>query len=106
MPLPMRTQQFRMQTVDFSFGSFALTFTDRGHTWYLAIHPEMVPVNKGISPSGNYFIYCTHPTRGSCSFIIEQDEHCNWLSTCHPPYIPSEIIGWLGARIENRNNWG
>lgn len=91
-----------MKAVDFSFGSFAVTFTDRGHSWYLAIHPEMYPVSKGIAPSGNYFVYCTHPLCGSCSFVMEQDADCNWFSEA-PPFIPKEIIDWLGRRIEYRN---
>lgn len=91
-----------MESVDFSFGSFALTFTDRGYAWYFAIHPEMYPVTNGIAPTGNYFIYCTHPICGSCSFIIEQDEDCYWFTKISPPYICKEIIDWLGKHIENR----
>lgn len=92
-----------METLDFSFGSFALTFTDGDHVWYFAVHPEMYPVREGISPSCNYFIYCTHPTRGSCSYLIEQDENCFWYSKAADPFITKEIIDWLGTNIERRS---
>lgn len=92
-----------MEAVDFSFGSFALTFTDRGYVWYFAVHPEMYPAGNGIAPTGNYFIYCTHPTNGSCFYVLEQDENCNWFSDVPPSFIPEEIIYWLGRHIENRS---
>ncbi len=92
-----------MEAVDFSFGSFALTFTDRGHIWYFAVHPEMYPVSNGIAPSGNYLIYCTHPTNGSCFYVLEQDENCNWISQVPSSFMPKEIIHWLGSHIENRS---
>ena len=91
-----------METIDYSFGSFALTFRDGRHIWYFTIHPQMCSAWEGVTPTGNYFIYCMHPTRGSCHLILEQDRNCDWFSKHAPLCITMEILGWIGKHIENR----
>lgn len=88
---------------NFFYGSFNLTFHEGSETGYLAVHPEMAPAKVGIKPLGSYFIYCIHPVRGSCTFIVEQDEACRWFSERHPPFISLAFIEWIGSQIENHS---
>ncbi len=67
------------------YGSFTEYFDVGGQSVYFSIHPEMYPAAEGIAPTGRYFVYCIHPTQGSCHFIVEQDEQFAWFSEYHPP---------------------
>ena len=82
-----------------NFGSFTTYFDIEGESAYIAVHPEMHPTNTGISPTGRYFIYCIHPERGSCSFILEQDEHGTWFSGDLPSFIDGNLVAGLGRQI-------
>ena len=82
-----------------NYGSFTTHFDIEGESMFIAIHPEMYQAKQGISPSGRYFIYCIHPERGSCTFILEQDEHGTWFSERLPPFIDENLVAWLGRQI-------
>ncbi|MBE7171957.1 MAG: hypothetical protein INR73_15325 [Williamsia sp.] len=84
---------------NFFYGSFNLTFHEGTETGYLAVHPEMYPANPGIRPSGNYFIYCIHPERGSCTFVVKQDENCKWFSEKKLLFISDAFVEWIGEQI-------
>lgn len=84
---------------DFFYGSFNLIFEEENDTGYLAIHPEIYPADQGLEPSGNYFVYCIHPIRGSCTFILKQDKNCKWFSERRPSYIAEALINWFADRI-------
>jgi len=86
-----------MADLDYQHGSFIVPFEDG----YISIHPEMAPKTKGISPTGRYFIYCLHYVKGSCTFIVEQNEYCNWIANTHPPFIDQDLIDWIGKKIES-----
>lgn len=93
-----------MEIIDYSYGSFEIVYRDGSDLWYLAIHPEMYPARQGgIKPSDNYFIYCIHPSRGSCAFIVKQDKNYNWVCEKRPRCISTEFVHWLGKQIELNN---
>ncbi len=85
-----------MADLDYQHWSFIAPF-EHG---YISVHPEMVPVAKGISPTGRYFIYCLHTTYGTCHFILNQNENCDWIAETHPPFIDANFIAWIGEKIE------
>ena len=87
-------------TKHFFYGSFNLTFHEGNETGYLAVLPEMYPAKVGIKPSGNYFIYCIHPERDSCTFLVEQDSECKSFSERKPLFIADAFIEWIGSQIE------
>lgn len=84
---------------DFFYGSFNLTFHEGTDAGYLAVLPEMFPAEQAIRPSGNYFIYCIHPERGSCMFVVEQDGNCKWFSKSKPPFFSDAFVEWIGEQI-------
>ena len=93
-----------MNDADFFLGKFDLIWDDDGDPFYLAVFPQIVPApNEGLMPSGNYFIYGVQPWFGSCFFILEQDENCQWQCERPPGYVSLELIEWLGLQIESRN---
>lgn len=92
-----------MEGVDFSYGSFNISFKQAGEPWYMAVHPEMCPAQQGIKPSGRYFVYCIHPMAGSMTFIVEQDEECKWICQGKPQYISDLFVEWVGKQIEGYN---
>lgn len=82
-----------------NYGSFTTYFEIEGENAFLAIHPEMKPTIVGIKLSGRYFIYCIHPKRGSCTFVLQQDEHGTWYSTDLAPFIDESLVAALGRQI-------
>ena len=86
------------------FEKFDITFVEDGETIYITVNPEIVPASgDGLMPSGNYFVYCVHPSYGSCFFIVEQDADCQWICQYRPSFIFDELIEWIGYQIESRN---
>ena len=80
--------------------SFTEYFELEGHSIYFAIHPEMAPYKNSIKPTDRYFVYCIDLVYGSCTFIVEQDEKYKWFAEQYPPFIDSDLIRWIGERIE------
>ena len=68
---------------------------------YVNVNPEFRPELKGISPTGRYHVFYAHPEQGSCTFILEQDEHCKWVSNSKPSFVLQEFIDWIAERIVN-----
>lgn len=88
-----------MEEIDFQQGSFNAQFK----TGYVSVHPEMKPEANGISSTGRYFVYYLHPVKGSCTFIVEQNEYCKWIAQIYPPFIDQILIDWIGDKIESSN---
>lgn len=87
-----------MADIDYQHDSFTAPF-EHG---YISVHPEMAPAAKGISPTGRYIIYCIDPAHGSCHFIIEQDENCEWFCEVLPPIITKDLVGLIAEAIESK----
>ena len=80
-----------------------IPFENNGGSGYLSVHPEMSTAVQGLSPTGRYLVYCLHPEGGSCTFYVEQDENCNWISECLPPFIDNDFICMITDKIEYKN---
>ncbi|MEO6001481.1 MAG: hypothetical protein ABIN89_31805 [Chitinophagaceae bacterium] len=89
-----------MLSLNNQYGTFTIEFPAGGNNGLLNINPEMAAANIGIKPTGRYFIYCVHPERGSCSFILARNENNVWFSERHPAFIDPELITWIGGQIE------
>lgn len=90
-----------MEILDNIYGAFSIGFQAGKYRGLLVILPEMGPSKPGISPTGQYFIYCNHPKRGSCTFIVEQHEDNTWYSNVYPNFLEPELISWIGKQIES-----
>ena len=75
--------------------------TDDGQFCLLAIEPEMLPYNNGVSPTGKYIVDCIHPMYGFYSFTIEQNDRYRWESASSPFFITNRIIEWIGMKIQD-----
>lgn len=60
----------------------------------------MAPYKNSIKPRDRYFVYCIDPTHGSCTFVVELDEKFAWFAEQYPPFIASDLLSWIGERIE------
>ena len=74
---------------------------DDGQFCLLAIEPEMLPYNNGVSPTGKYIVDCIHPMYGFYSFTIEQNDRYRWESASSPFFITNRIIEWIGMKIQD-----
>lgn len=83
---------------DTVYGSFMLMLD----SCIVAVHPEMHPAKTGITLSGRYFVYCIDPDRGTCHFILEQDENCDWFSEFLPPFITKDMVGLIAEAFESK----
>lgn len=79
------------------------TFTANVEGRYLVIIPEMLPAgDDGITPTGRYLICCIDPERGSCHFILEQDEKYEWISEALHPFITKDLLSLIAEAIESK----
>jgi hypothetical protein len=78
-------------------GSFLVQTPEGG---YINVNPELSPEPSDVSPTGRYHVFYAHPERGSCTFVVEQDENCTWVSEHKPPFVTGEFVEWIGDRIE------
>ena len=92
-----------MSHIDNSYGSLSESFEVKGRQGLLFIHPEMYEATFGMAPSGRYYIYCFYPKKGTCVFMIEQNENLIWFARFCAPYISSEFIKWISSRIEDQS---
>jgi len=90
-----------VKNIDNSYGSFSESFDVNGQSGLLFIHPEMSAATFGMAPTGRYYIYCFYPRKGSCVFIVEQNEKFMWFARFSAPYVSHEFIRWIGCKIEN-----
>ena len=90
-----------MQGISDSYGAFSEPFETNGQQGLVTLHPEMIPANTGIAPTGRYHVYGIHPQYGTFTLIVDEDENGQWFSEMMPAFIDPEFITWMGGRIEN-----
>jgi hypothetical protein len=68
---------------------------------YINVNPEFSLEINGVSPTGRYHIFYADPQNGSCTFYLEQDQDCTWISKSKPAFITDDFIKWVAERIES-----